>query len=54
MNKLLKLNIMIYTAVWCFIIGIITAGYLDLVNWTIHFVWKDVGALIPVAPLRPF
>ena len=54
MNKILKLNIVIYTTIWCFIIGITTAGYLNLVNWIIHFIWKTSGTLIPAELLRPF
>lgn len=36
----LKINFLIYTAFWCLLIGILTAAYLDLVNWVIHFFWK--------------
>lgn len=41
----LKINILIYTAFWCLLIGILTAAYLDLVNWVIHFFWKFLPAV---------
>lgn len=39
MDNKLKVNILIYTSIWCLLIGAATAAYLDLVNWIIHFFW---------------
>ncbi|MBB1124272.1 chloride channel protein [Limosilactobacillus albertensis] len=31
----------IYAILWSLIIGMVTAGYLNLVNWVIDFIWAD-------------
>lgn len=35
-----KLNLISYAMVWSLIIGMLTAWYLNLVNWVIHQVWE--------------
>lgn len=40
-NKYEKLNLGAYALSWSFIIGVITAAYLNLVNWCIDFVWQN-------------
>lgn len=41
MNKRLRLNLGSYALVWSLVIGMLTAGYLNLVNWLIDRVWLD-------------
>lgn len=36
-----KINIGIYAIIWSLIIGILTAGYLNLVNWVINIIWHE-------------
>lgn len=36
-----KINIGIYAIIWSLIIGILTAGYLNLVNWVINIIWNE-------------
>ncbi|KRL90497.1 chloride channel protein [Lactobacillus kalixensis] len=43
--KIWKINQIVYAIVWSFIIGIVTAGYLNLVNWIIHLVWQNYSGL---------
>lgn len=38
--KLQKLNITLYAIIFSLIIGIVTAGYLNLINWVIHLIWS--------------
>lgn len=36
-----RISISTYAIIWSFIIGTITAGYLNLVNWVIDLIWHD-------------
>lgn len=39
--KFWRLKIGIYAVVWSLIIGMLTAAYLNLVNWVIDLVWHQ-------------
>ena len=34
-----SINILIFSGIWSFIIGILTALYLNLINYVIDFIW---------------
>lgn len=40
-KKHVQLNLGVYALIWSLIIGIITAAYLNLVNWCIDLIWHD-------------
>ncbi len=51
-----SINILIFSSTWSFIIGILTALYLNLVNYLINFIWGYFNhhANFPLRPIYPF
>lgn len=47
--KYWRMNIGVYAVVWSLIIGMLTAAYLNLVNWVIHLVWKIGPAVLGIS-----
>ena len=50
-----RINILIFSSIWSFIIGILTALYLNLINYIIDFIWgyfnhHNIFSLRPAYP----
>lgn len=51
-----SINILVFSSTWSFIIGILTALYLNLINYIIDFIWGYFNhhASFPLRPIYPF
>lgn len=43
-----RMNIGAYAVTWSLVIGMLTAAYLNLVNWVIHLIWKNGPAFFGI------